>query len=288
MEAKNVLITGATGNVGYELFKKLKAIDNINIYAAGRDISKAKEIIDDDKINYVKLDLKDESTYTKALQDIDTVFLMRPPAISKVKKYIHPFLLKMKEANIKQVVFLSLQGGDKNILVPHYRIERYIENLDLPHTFLRPSFFMQNLSTTHLKEIKEDNEIFIPAGQGKTNFIDVRDIAEVAKKVILEENHLEKGYELTGPDNLDYNQIAEIMSDILDEKIEYKNPSIFQFYKRKRSEGYSVLHIIVMIGLYSVTKFGLAAKKTDKLKQLLDREPISFEKFVRDNKEVWY
>lgn len=287
MEAKNVLITGATGNVGYELLQKLKGIDNVNIYAAGRDISKAKEIIDDVKINYVKLDFKNVSTYTKALKEIDTVFLMRPPAISKVKKYIYPFLVKMKEANIKQIVFLSLQGGDKNILVPHYRIERYIENLDLPYTFLRPSFFMQNLSTTHLKEIKEDNEIFIPAGQGKTNFIDVRDIAEVAKKVILEEGHLEIGYELTGPDNLDYIQIAEIMSDILGKKIEYKNPSIFQFYKRKRNEGYSIMHIIVMIGLYSVTKFGLAAKKTDELKQLLDRDPISFEQFVKDHKEVW-
>lgn len=287
METNNVLITGSTGNVGFELLQKLKELDNLNIYAAGRDISNTKEIIDEDKINYVKLDFKDETTYKKALKDIDTVFLMRPPAISKVKKYIYPFLVKMKEANIKQVVFLSLQNGDKNILVPHYRIERYIEKLDLPYTFLRPSFFMQNLSTTHLKEIKENNEIFIPAGQGKTNFIDVRDIAEVAKKVILEEDHLEKGYELTGPDNLDYNQIAEIMSNILGKEIEYKNPSVFKFFKRKRSEGYSIMHIIVMLGLYSITKFGLAAKKTDKLKQLLDREPINFEQFVKDHKKVW-
>ena len=287
METHNVLITGATGNVGNELLKKLKVVDNVNIYAAGRNISKTKKIIDEDKINYVRLDFKDESTYKSALKDIDTVFLMRPPAISKVKKYIYPFLVEMKEANINQVVFLSLQGGDKNIVVPHYKIERYIENLDIPYTFLRPSFFMQNLSTTHLKEIKEDNEIFIPAGQGKTNFIDVRDIAEVAKKVILEENHLEKGYELTGPDNLDYYQIAEIMSGILNKEIKYKNPSIFQFFKQKRSEGYSIMNIFVMIGLYSVTKFGFAAKKTEELKNILDREPISFDQFVRDIKEIW-
>jgi len=287
MEIKNVLITGATGNVGKGLLKKLKGVDNIKIYAAGRNISKTKKIIDEDKINYVRLDFKDESTYNCALKDIDTVFLMRPPAISKVKKYIYPFLVKMKEANVNQVVFLSLQGGDKNIVVPHYKIERYIENLDIPYTFLRPSFFMQNLSTTHLKEIKEDNEIFIPAGQGKTNFIDVRDIAEVAKKVILEENHLEKGYELTGPDNLDYYQIAEIMSGILNKEIKYKNPSIFQFFKQKRSEGYSIMNIFVMIGLYSVTKFGFAAKKTEELKNILDREPISFDQFVRDIKEIW-
>ncbi len=287
MEIKNVLITGATGNVGKGLLKKLKGVDNIKIYAAGRNISKTKKIIDEDKINYVRLDFKDESTYKSALKDIDTVFLMRPPAISKVKKYIYPFLVKMKEANVNQVVFLSLQGGDKNIVVPHYKIERYIENLDIPYTFLRPSFFMQNLSTTHLKEIKEDNEIFIPAGQGKTNFIDVRDIAEVAKKVILEENHLEKGYELTGPDNLDYYQIAEIMSGILNKEIKYKNPSIFQFFKQKRSEGYSIMNIFVMIGLYSVTKFGFAAKKTEELKNILDREPISFDQFVRDIKEIW-
>ncbi len=39
---------------------------------------------------------------------------------------------------------------------------------------------MQNLSTTHRQDIAKHDDIFVPAGRGKTAFIDVRDIAAVA------------------------------------------------------------------------------------------------------------
>jgi len=162
MQSKNVLITGATGNVGHALLKKLTNEDNIKIFAAGRHVEKTKDVIDVDNISYRCLDFKDKNTYESSLQDIDTAFLMRPPAISKVKKYIKPYLVKIKEKNIKQVVFLSLQGADKNILVPHHRIEKYIKELEIPYTFLRPSFFMQNLSTTHKEEIKARSQLLPP------------------------------------------------------------------------------------------------------------------------------
>ncbi|HMA59810.1 MAG TPA: NmrA family NAD(P)-binding protein [Halanaerobiales bacterium] len=162
MQSKNVLITGATGNVGHALLKKLTNEDNIKIFAAGRHVEKTKDVIDVDNISYRCPDFKDKNTYKSSLQDIDTAFLMRPPAISKVKKYIKPYLVKIKEKNIKQVVFLSLQGADKNILVPHHRIEKYIKELEIPYTFLRPSFFMQNLSTTHKEEIKARSQLLPP------------------------------------------------------------------------------------------------------------------------------
>ncbi len=70
--------------------------------------------------------------------------------------------------------------------------------LGLAYTFLRASFFMQNLSTTHCQDIRDNDEIFIPAGIGKTSFIDVRDIAVVAVKVMTEPGHENKAYALTG------------------------------------------------------------------------------------------
>lgn len=59
-----------------------------------------------------------------------------------------------------------------------------IVSLGLPHTFIRPSFFMQNLSTTHREDICQRNDLFIPAGNAKTSFIDTADIAAVAAKVL--------------------------------------------------------------------------------------------------------
>jgi len=285
-----ILITGVTGNLGQSTVKEiLKCKDkDVKIIAAARDIEKAKEIFHkDNSLEFRAFDFKSNELMEKALEEIDKVLLIRPPAISQVKEYILPFIKIAKKKKIKQMVFLSLQGVEKNPIVPHYKIEKYIKEEGIPYTFLRPSFFMQNLSTTHRCEIKEKNEIFIPAGMGRTNFIDVRDIAEVAALVLTEKGHLNKAYELTGGRGYTYEEIANIMSVILKRNITYKNPSIFNFFLRKRKEGMATAKIVVMIGLYTVIKLGKANHKANCLKALLKRDPINFRRFVLDYKEVW-
>lgn len=146
---------------------------------------------------------------------------------------------------------------------------------------------MQNLSTTHKKEIKKNDEIYIPAGKGKTNFIDVRDIADVVSLVLTEKNHINKASEITGKEALSYYEVANILSEKLGREIIYKDPSVISFFIRKKKEGLNIGKILVMIGLYTVARLGKANKSTDEIKKLLDREPIVFSKFVEDYKKVW-
>ncbi|KQQ62564.1 NmrA family NAD(P)-binding protein [Microbacterium sp. Leaf320] len=49
--------------------------------------------------------------------------------------------------------------------MPHYRVEKYLEAVGAPFTFLRPNFFMQNLSTTYREDIRDRDEIYLPAGR---------------------------------------------------------------------------------------------------------------------------
>lgn len=286
---EKILITGATGNVGKETIRKLlnSSNDQIEIIAGVRDLNKAKKLFNDDKLSFTKFDFRNKKLIKNSLKDIDRLLLIRPPAISKVQKYIHPVIKEAKSKNVKQIVFLSLQGVENNPLVPHYKIEKLIKEEKVPYTFLRPSFFMQNLSTTHKKEVKENDEIYIPAGKGKTNFIDVRDIAEVASLVLTEKNHKNKAYEITGKESLSYYEVANILSEKLGRKIKYKDPSVISFFIRKKKEGLNIGKILVMIGLYTVARLGKANKSTNEIKNLLDREPIGFSEFVEDYKKVW-
>lgn len=73
-----------------------------------------------------------------------------------------------------------------------------IKELNIPYVFLRPSFFMQNLNTNHLEEIKERDELCIPAGNSKTSFIDTRDIARAAAISLADEDYQDVGITLTG------------------------------------------------------------------------------------------
>ncbi len=146
---------------------------------------------------------------------------------------------------------------------------------------------MQNLSTTHRDEITELSEIFIPAGQGKTNFVDVRDLGEIAALALSSDNHLNQAYELTGSTAYDYYEIADILSRVLGRSIRYTNPSVLRFFWRKWREGTPVSFIFVMTALYSITKLGKAAGYSPELRELLGREPTSFEQFAEDYKDAW-
>ncbi|MBC7475609.1 MAG: SDR family oxidoreductase [Candidatus Sericytochromatia bacterium] len=283
---EKILVTGATGNTGLETIKCLMN-KNLTVIAALRNPEKDKNLIPDN-IQFVEFDFEKPETFKNAIIGVKKVYLVRPPALSDVKRYIKPFIDFLKNEKIEQLAFLSLIGAENNHFVPHYKIEQYIIESGIPYTFIRPSFFMQNLSTTHSQDIKENSEIFIPAGKGKTSFIDVRDIAEVSSLALSELGHKNKAYELTGSQALDYYQVAEIMSRVLDRKITYSDPSLFSFFQKMKARGYQTNFILVMIAIYTIARFGKAETVTDTIKILLKREPISIEKFLEDYKSCWF
>lgn len=286
---KRILITGATGNVGSATIKSLQknAKSDYEIIAAVRDIKKAEKELGVEKINYRYFDFFDQTTVLRAIQDLDKLFLLRPPAISNVKKYIYPIIQASKAHNLDHIVFLSVNGAEKNPLLPHRKIENYILDAGLPYTFLRPSFFMQNLTTTHRAEIKYRNEIFVPAGNARFNFIDVRDIAEIAALSLTEAGHKNKAYSLLGPDALNFHEVAVILSKQLNRRISYTSPSIFQFLTQKIKEGENLEQILVMLGLYTFTRMKSSEKSNKTLNNLLSRDPIHFAQFVKDYQHEW-
>ena len=285
MKNKDILITGASGNAGAEIIKKLHS-KGICPVAAGSSMDKLKKN-PGNKALHRKLDFYDSGTFDAALEGINTVFLMRPPAISKVKKHIFPFIDSCADKKTGHIVFLSLQGAEKNNIAPHSKIEKYIKKKKIPYTFLRPGFFMQNLSGIHRDEIKNKGEIYLPAGRGATSFIDVRDVAEAAVKCMLEKSHKNKAYELTGEKSLTYYEAAGIMSEILGRKIKYISASPFSFFFKKISEKKPAGYAFVMTSLYTICRLGLAGNVTDEFRKLTGKNPVTFRKFVIDNKEKW-
>ncbi|CAN5908970.1 SDR family oxidoreductase [soil metagenome] len=289
MAVTRILITGATGNVGLETLRCLSrlALPATELYAGVPDVAKAREQVQLPGVQVVPLDFARPETVRQALRPIDKVFLLRPPQLADVPKYFQPFVAEAKAAGVRHLVFLSLQGVEHNTITPHYKIEQLVLQSGLPYTFLRPSFFMQNLSTTHREEIRERNEIFVPAGDGRTNFVDVRDLGEVAALVLQGEAHINKAYELTCSRAYSYAEIAGILSQVLHREIHYRNPSVFSFFWRKWREGHPAGFVVVMVALYSVARFGKAAGYSPELEQLLGRPPLTFEQFAEDHKGVW-
>jgi uncharacterized protein YbjT (DUF2867 family) len=287
--AKNtILVTGATGNVGYEVVRQLAALNNpdVMIRAAVRVGENQSELFPPSVVR-VPFDFTTPETYRAAFEGVDTMFLMRPPAIANIARDMQPALDAAQTAGVKHVVLLSLLGVERNRFVPHAKIEDALHASTMTWTFLRCGFFMQNLTTTHLAEIRDRGEIFIPAGHGKTSFIDVRDIAAVAARALTEDGHAGKVYPLTGGEALDYDEIAAILSDVLRRPIRYANPSLLAFVRALRRQGRHWDYVGVLTAIYATTRFGLAGSVTDDVPRLLGRAPITFRQFAEDHRRLW-
>jgi len=280
---ETILVTGATGNIGREIISNIdKTLFNIRgTIKSEKDAQRLPKGVEP-----VILNFEDIGTFSKALKGVSKVFLMRPPQMGDPKKF-HPFIDVCRELKIKQIVFLSLLGVQHNPLAPHGYIEKYIIKSGIPYTLLRPSFFMQNLSTTHCKDIKECNEIIVPAGKGKTSFIDSRDVGAFGAKVFESASHLNRAYDLTGSEALDYYQVADIISDATKKKVIYTNPSSSEFVKRMKSDGVAKDFVKVMKGIYLVAKLRLAGKITRDFVVVMGREPLTFKQFAEDNKKLF-
>lgn len=280
-----IVVMGALGNVGIEVVKQLQAKGR-KVRAADIDVEKIKAKFGS-TVEAVSFDFSKPETYASTFAGSEKMFLMRPPHISDVKRYMFPAINAAKQSGVKHVVFLSLIGIENTKYVPHYKVEQYLKEVNLQTTFLRCSFFMQNLNTTHRKEIKERSEIFVPVGNAKTSFIDVRDIAAVAALALTQNGHINKNYDLTGSEAIDYWETAKILSEVLGREIKYKNPNLIHFFIETIRRGTPFVFALVQTGLYTSTRFGMAETITNEVENLLGRKPISFRQYVTDYKDNW-
>jgi uncharacterized protein YbjT (DUF2867 family) len=273
-----VLVTGASGNVGREVVLDLRG-RGIDVRAAVPDEKAARGVPKD--VPWVRFDFTVPDTFGSALQGVDRVFLLRPPHLSDAAAF-EPFLAAMKQADVRQVTFLSLLGVEKNPLAPHHGIEKRLRASGLGWTMVRPAFFMQNLTTTHLADLRQ-GRIVVPAGSGRTSFIDVRDIGAVTALTLAEGGHLGKAHSITGREALTYTECAALLSRAGRRKIVYTNPSGREFARHMADQGFPPDYIRVMRGIYLVCKLHLAGRITDELPRLLGRPAIGFAQFAEDS-----
>ena len=293
MARSTILITTPTGNVGSETLKALHRRPErpaFRVVAAVRDPTKSLAGVAALVDAVVQFDFSDPGTFEAALAGVSHVLLVRPPELADVDLYFRPFIDAMRRAEVQQVVFLSLQGVESNSVTPHHKIEKLITKSGLPFTFLRPSFFMQNLSTIHRAEIAQRNELYIPAGNGRTSFVDVADVGEVAALVLTDQTdkYLNQSYELTGNEALTYTKVASQLTTVLHRRITYRNPSVPAFIWQKwRREKMSLSFTLIMVALYTVAKLGKAAGLTPVFLELTGHAPRTFRQFAEANRAVW-
>ncbi len=269
-----ILVIGATGNVGAPLVEALLAKGE-KVVAASRKATPVKGA------EAVGLDIANPSTIEAALKDVDRMYLLVPGGHLDVVGLTKP-LIEAAARNRVKVVLQSVFGVDADDSIPYRQVELALIKSGAAHVILRPTWFSDNFHSYWSHGVKSGT-IAVPAAEGKTSFIDVRDIAASAAAVLTTSKHDGKAFNLTGPAALSYGEAAAVLSKVTGRKIAYQPIDDATFIKGLTAAGVPADYAKFLASIFHPVREGWTAAISLAVKELTGKEPRSVETYARDH-----
>lgn len=275
----NILVIGASGKVGSEVVRLLKA-EGVNV----REATAQKEKVDGEQKVFVNLATGEG--LKSAFTGIDKAFLLSPPPFADHHAILSPMIQEAKRHGLRKVVLMTALGANALETTPFRKAEIELEKSGLNWNIVRPNWFMQNFTTLWAEGIQQ-GKIALPAGDAKTSFIDSRDISAVVAKLLLTDKFDNQAFDITGPEGLTHADVAGIVSEVTGKKVVYENldPQILLqgFLKGGVPRDYAEFLILI----FGFLAAGYNARSTDNVKLITGKAPRDFRDFVEEFKQAW-
>ncbi len=280
---KTILITGATGNIGRALVPQLQS-SGFSVRAGstrGATVPGAESRT---------LDLLAPASLPAAFEGADTAVIITPA---------HPRMVEMtanavtaaRETGVGHLLRVSGAGADPTSEIAIARIQgqcdQHVMASGLSYTLLRPKNFMQNFAT-FLGDMVRSGTVYSSQGRGRIPFVDVRDIAAVAAKVLANtQAHMGQAYILSGKEALSNTEALALISQKTGKPIELVPIPEEAAVEGMQQAGMPDALVEMMSSLNQIIAAGWVAETSPDINSILGREPISFKQFAADYREVW-
>lgn len=271
-----ILVLSATGNVGLPLVNALVK-NNKKVKAASRsskNINGAEGVV---------FDFSAPETYLPAFADVESVYMMLPSGYAGGVKTLIPLIDIAAERKIKIVLQTAIEASfDKTN--PYIAIEEYLRKSGARYVILRPTWFMDNFHIFWADSIKK-GDLRLPTENGKTAFIDTRDIADCGLATLCSDQFDGMTFNLTGKEALSYQEAAEIFSTVLGRKITYSSITGEEYIEQLVNAGMPKASAGFFTHALSEVRNGLVADVYDDVKKLTGKVPLTLSDYVRDNQK---
>ncbi len=216
-------VTGITGKIGGEVARHLLRAGE-SVRAVVRDHKKAAR--------WAELgcgvrvaEMADASALTAAFEDTDGVFVLLPPNFDPSPGFPEPRAIvaalqsALRTARPSRVVCISTIGAQattENLLTTLGIMEQKLGELSTPITFLRPAWFIENVSwdVAPAKELGVVPSFLQPLDK-RFPMVATADVADVAARLLRETWSGRRVVELEGPTRVSPNDIAAAFSELL-------------------------------------------------------------------------
>jgi uncharacterized protein YbjT (DUF2867 family) len=275
--AGKILVLGATGNVGGPLVQALLAKGETVRAASrsGKPVGAAEGLV---------FDYADPATFGPAFSDVDRAYIMLPAGHVAVKELLLPVIEAAVSRKVK-VVFQSVFGVDADDSIPYRQIEIALEKSGVAFVILRPNWFSDNFHT-YWKAGIDHGQIAVPAGEGKSSFIDVRDIAGSAAAALTTDRFDGRAFNLSGPEALGYAEAAAILAKVAGRPIAYGAVDDATFIGILTGAGVPADYATFLASIFHPVREGWTAAVTGDVEELTGKAPRSVATYAADNAEA--
>ena len=259
------LVLGATAKTGRRVAEKL--------IAAGHDVRAVS------RSTTPAFDWTDPTTWDDALRDRDAVYVTFQPdlAVPGSDEIIASFAKRALMHGAKRIVMLSGRGEEAA-----HRAEDALRHSGADATVLRANWFFQNFNEDLFLPYIQQGTLALPAGDTPEPFVDANDIAECAVACLLDNGHIGKIYELSGPSGVTFADVTEMISSVTNHPVNFVAITVDELDAGLEADGMSDEVRGLIRYLFSEVLDGRNSQPTNDVHAILGRQPNSLRNFVEE------
>jgi|SRR5579871_1641023 len=275
-----ILVTGASGTVGGAVAAELAGskVPFRALYRSQADAPAARGI------DVVIADFADKPSLDRALQNIDTVFLVCSP-VRELVELESNMIEAAERAGVERVVLNSALGaGDYSKSFPswHRKVEDKLKASGLEYTILRPNSFMQNVLAYYAPTIRTQGAFYAAMGNARVSYIDVRDVAAVAARALTSREHVGETYELNGPEAVTYSELARRISRAAGREVQYADLLVEQQRQAMLSQHMPEWQVTALLDLQAYYTGGQGGDADRVIQRIIGRPPRGLDDFLAE------
>jgi uncharacterized protein YbjT (DUF2867 family) len=271
-----VLVTGGTGKTGRLVADGL----------TGRGIETRIATRRPRSADQVRFDWGDPTTHDAALDGVTSMYLVAPTDRADHLSVMRPFLERAVARVPGRLVLLSASSLDEGGPMMG-EVHAWLHAHAPRWTVLRPSWFMQNLTTQHLSSILDDGCLYSATADGRVPFIDAADIAAVAVEALCDPALASGDHVLTGPEALTYDEVAQAITEVTGSAVRHCRLSAHELVARYETVGLPHDYAAMLAGMDDVIAKGAEDRTTTDVQDMTGRPATSLASFLASQRATF-
>jgi NAD(P)H dehydrogenase (quinone) len=282
---RKVLITGATGDTGRAAVKEaIKA--GLSVRAMVHTIDARSKALEDLGGEVVVGDLQEIDTIRQAMEGVDAAYLVYPVQPGLIMVTVN-FAQAAKEAGVSTIVNLSQRSASRhsksNSCRDSFIAEQVLNWSGLSVIHLRPTYFLEwLLYPWQLSLIVNEGILRLPVGKGRHSPIAADDQGRAIASILKNpEGLIGQTIPLSGPVEMDHEQMAVELTEALGRKIVFENVSIDEYCKSLEAMGVPAYVIQHFSGAMEDYQHGVMSGADNNIERLTGQKPMTVGEFAR-------